>query len=347
MELKFQFCSSLDPVLPKLEFHDFVFFLILALGGHILWSPPVIFLTNPQLSWSESSLDVWPCWYDSCLAQATTMEGGDPPVLAPNVDSGLHIESSPEDRRRKTSKQPPKRKRDDKKAKKVKKKTHDEDDDEGGYDDDDDDDIQANEKKLKDQIDDLEGRKEEESDKGASEQAPEQDKGPDHEGEVEKGDDDDDDKGDQPKGRAKAAGRGKAKAAKAKPKQKPPTRDQSKTKKFNELWSQLPGDLRNHFMNCSRSDRTEFIHAGIAREGGRLSLDTSALFRLINKREEKQGGKQLMSGYILEEHIIVIFPHKHHPRNPCCYLICYIWAHTTPLLTRHHALFPTCGHTIT
>ena len=97
------------------------------------------------------------------------------------------------------------------------------------------------------------------------------------------------------KTRAKAAGKAKAKAkpkAKAKAKAKVALREQSKNKKLMELWHELPGSLQKHFNGLGRDDKTDFVHAGVRREGHRLSLDHAAMFQMKAKREEQQKGEE-------------------------------------------------------
>ena len=92
-------------------------------------------------------------------------------------------------------------------------------------------------------------------------------------------------------------GKGKAKA---KPKSK--YRDQSKSKKFNEIWESLPGYVQTHFNKLKRHEATTFIHDTICREKGRLIHNQAAMFSLVNAREHKQKGKEMMNGYVLEDH---------------------------------------------
>ena len=106
-----------------------------------------------------------------------------------------------------------------------------------------------------------------------------------------------------PKQRSRAKAKSKTKTkGKAKAKAKGLIRDQSKSKKFNEVWNQLPSELQEHFEELSRAEQTAFIHKGIERnERGRLSLNTGVLFQLKAQREEVQKGKEKMDGYILED----------------------------------------------
>ena len=91
--------------------------------------------------------------------------------------------------------------------------------------------------------------------------------------------------------------------AKAKEKKKGGDRDQSKSKKFSEIFLSLPGEIRDHVATMSRSDKTAFIHCGIERANGRLVTNTSAMFQFLKKKEESQGSAELMAGYVLEEHL--------------------------------------------
>ena len=123
------------------------------------------------------------------------------------------------------------------------------------------------------------------------------------EGEEESDDDDDDDEmgsdhsDDDEKDEGKK-GEGKKKA-KAKP--KAPVRDQCKSKKFNEIWHSLPGAIQNHFNQLRRHQQTDFIHDTITRSKGRLNPDQQAMFSLVNAREHKSKGKEMMNGYVLED----------------------------------------------
>ena len=115
---------------------------------------------------------------------------------------------------------------------------------------------------------------------------------------------------DEPQARPKAKAKaGKPKAqAKSKPKAKSKKggkgliRDQSKSKRFMELWDQLPGELQQQFEELRRDDQTKWINQEIERnERGRLFLNTGVLFQLKAKREEVQKGKDKMDGYMLED----------------------------------------------
>ena len=107
------------------------------------------------------------------------------------------------------------------------------------------------------------------------------------------------------KGKGRSTARGKAKA-KAKPKAKAKgsaRRDQCKSRKFNEIFDTLSGELQSHYNSIrSRDERTKFINTAVLRKGGKLSLDESALFDLVSTREEAQRGKELMTGLIIEDH---------------------------------------------
>ena len=91
--------------------------------------------------------------------------------------------------------------------------------------------------------------------------------------------------------------------AKAKAKAKGKFRDQSKSKKFNEIWDSLPGNVKVHFNSLKRHEATTFIHDTISREKGRLIHNEAAMFSLVNSREQKQKGKEMMNGYIIEDHL--------------------------------------------
>ena len=105
--------------------------------------------------------------------------------------------------------------------------------------------------------------------------------------------------GGKPKAKAKAKGKkgGKAQIAK----ENDDIRDQSKSKKFKQIWGDLPSDLQQHFNMLGREDQSKFINAGISRENGRLCTDTSAMYRLLVAREEAQKGLQKMRGFGLED----------------------------------------------
>ena len=128
------------------------------------------------------------------------------------------------------------------------------------------------------------------------------------EGEEESDDDDDDDDDDDEMGSdhsdddEKDEGKKNEKDEgnkKAKP--KAPVRDQSKSKKFNEIWHSLPGAVQTHFNQLKRHQQTEFIHDTITRSRGRLNCDQQAMFSLVNAREHKSKGKEMMNGYVLED----------------------------------------------
>ena len=88
-----------------------------------------------------------------------------------------------------------------------------------------------------------------------------------------------------------------------------PLRDQCKSKKFTEVWSQLSGEIRDHFNSCSRESQTDFIHSTIQREKGRLIVDQNAMLKIVKKREHNRSGKELMSGFILEDHLGILSLH--------------------------------------
>ena len=172
----------------------------------------------------------------------------------------------------------------------------DDDSDEGGYDDDDDDDDEvvdggASSKKEEpsNKAEDGSNMKEEACE---AEAIPEKGDALTEKGEAKKED------GARKKNEARTEARTKkvdeGKAGKG---QKNGRRDQSKSKKFWEVWSSLPETLQTHFDSLSRAQQTAFIHAGIQRSGGHLNLNQGAMFKLVTQREEQQAGMHQMKGY--------------------------------------------------
>ena len=104
------------------------------------------------------------------------------------------------------------------------------------------------------------------------------------------------------KHKAKAKAKAKAGKAKAQAAEKSSNRrDQSKNRKFWEIFNELPGDLQAHAKGLSRSDQTTFIHSGVERSGHKLMVNTAAMIKLKVEREEQQKGSEKMVGYILED----------------------------------------------
>ena len=193
----------------------------------------------------------------------------------------------------------------------------DDDDDEGGYDDSDSKDDQKlmvydknkklmlEDKKKKLMLEDKKKLMLEDKKKLMVDQKPEADKKLDDEKpEVDKNDEQprggvhENDDGEEPEEGEKKP---KKKKGKGRKQDKGPLRDQSKSKKFTEIWRNLSADLRHHFNGLSRSDQTQFIHCGIQRQKGRLVTDEKAMLAIMKKREHTRSGKDLMSGFILEE----------------------------------------------
>ena len=244
----------------------------------------------------------------------------EPLVLDPNIDSlsMLAIEDLPSKRVRKTSKRPPtpKKIKDERpkakakiakpKSKKMRRAIED--------DDDDDDEKKNDDEKAK--LDNHEGedenpsqdcqdgeQEEQEGKEPHEEEADDEEKiSPEGKNDEEEGEGEGEslqDHGSGPrrgKAKAKAKPRGKAKA-----KAKSGLRDQSKNRKFMELFHELPGSIQKHFNGLSRSAATDFVHAGVQRDGRRLSLNPGAMFEMKAKREEMQKGEESMTGLIVEE----------------------------------------------
>ena len=139
----------------------------------------------------------------------------------------------------------------------------------------------------------------------------------DKEGKSDEKEDDSDEEGedtsDEPKdskvrtggGRGKPKAKGKAKAknrAKAKKKSDGESyRDQSKSKKFSELFDDLPGEIQECWRKGDRALKTEMVNKGVERSGGKLSIKNEVLWGLVASREELQKGKEKMKGYCWEE----------------------------------------------
>ena len=163
--------------------------------------------------------------------------------------------------------------------------------------DDDDDDDKDEEHDDDKQVQEAGDEGDEEDEKEPEQEHDDEMRGGDHEQEIQ------DEEADARKG----GGKGKAKP-KAKAKSNPEgnggkggRRDQSKNKKFWDIYNDLPTSLQKHVDGLSRADQTTFIHSGIQREGHRLRVDEAAMFALKAKREDKQRGEEFMTGYSLEE----------------------------------------------
>ena len=256
---------------------------------------------------------------------SNTMEDSEAPLLDTNVDQLAPAEPAdlgdvcPE-RRRRTSKQPPggKRRREEEKVKskaKSKKPSRraravsddddDDDDEEEGEDEDDEPPQAPLETTGKDdqnvdgsQVDVKESEVDEEKmadviEEKTCEENPKDER--------------DDGKKRRPKAKEKAKAKAKAKGrSKTQASQSNDSgeglRDQSKSKKWAELWDSIPGKLQQHWLGLSRSDQTDFVHAGIERSHrGRLSLNTEVLFKMAAERKEVQKGKELMDGCNYED----------------------------------------------
>ena len=222
-------------------------------------------------------------------------------MLDTMVDVGQGKEDGSEERRRKTCKQPAGQKRPAKKKPRRAVHDDDDDDDEEGRDDDephnDMNEGKENEEMNTSKADDCNGAIDEEKVGDAREF---------HDAGNEGADVDDDDEAGitKRKGRAKAKAKAKAKEkAASKPTAKPKAliRDQSKSKKLNEVWSQLPEEFRTTFNAMSRDDKTLFVNGGIERSDGKLIVNQEAMWALVIQREEQQRGREQMSGYILED----------------------------------------------
>ena len=193
-------------------------------------------------------------------------------MLTTDVDFGSQVERA--DKRRKSGKQSVAKKE---KAKKKPRAMKDDDDDD---DDDKDDDHHQGEGE------DLEAK---ESDVGQGDKENQEDV--EEQGDVEEK--------KKPKGKGKAKAKAKAKGAAAP--DKGPIRDRSKSKKFFEILDQLPSAISGHFRGLSRSDQTDFIHAGVERKNGHLAINHGAMWQMQIKRSEQQKGAEKMCGYIRED----------------------------------------------
>ena len=242
----------------------------------------------------------------------------EPLVLDPNIDnlSMLAIEDLPSKRVRKTSKRPPtpkkiKDERPKAKAKIAKSKSKKmrraiEDDDDEKKNDDEKAKLDNHEGEDENPSQDCQDGKQEELEgkEPHEEEADDEEKiGPEGKNDEEEGGEGEgenlQDHGSGPrrgKAKAKAKPRGKANA-----KAKSGLRDQSKNRKFMELFHELPGSIQKHFNGLSRSAATDFVHAGVQRDGRRLSFNPGAMFEMKAKREEMQKGEESMTGLIVEE----------------------------------------------
>ena len=312
----FHFYSTFLPVLKKVEFCS-CWTLSLGVAYMVLCLCLVAMFLEPEM---------------------TSIIEGEPPMLDTNVDTlcldgdGSPVEAST--RRRLSSKGPPAQKRQSEQSEKSKGKANEgkkkkrgqadhKEEKQGGEGEDKAGMIEEDEKVDKD--DDIQGgtRPDDKDNDDVSTKGSKVDKDDESSGGTRQGDKTDedssgrtgesDDEGEdsdeiqaKPKAKAKT---GKAKAkARSKPKAKSKKggkgliRDQSKSKKFMELWDQLPGELQQQFEELRRDDQTKWINQGIERnERGRLSLNTGVLFQLKAQREEVQKGKDKMDGYILED----------------------------------------------
>ena len=238
------------------------------------------------------------------MQQATTWGGGEESELEEKgkakealkekkgKNSSCEVER-PSDEKKETGKanEEKKRKRSSegsksKKSKGRRKKSviHDDDSDEGGYDDEE----EAKPEEVKDQKALCEGEEQKAGVEGKEDKDKAQEPG-------KTGDEGKEEAAKKAEAEKPSTSKGKGKGKRG------PLRDQSKSKKFNEVWSQLPESLRGHFNSLSRSDQTSFIHSGVERSKGHLTVNRSAMFGLVTKREESQSGMQQMKGYGLEE----------------------------------------------
>ena len=249
-------------------------------------------------------------WLNPNIPSEMVLEG-EPPLLDTNVDHPDDDDNP--DRRRKRSKQPPsdhERKKKVKAKAKAKARRHiiadDDDDEEGGEDDSDEKppakpderslELMAIEDKKPDEKKNAEQRKPDE--KKADQRKPDEKKALQRKPDEKKAEQrkPDEKKAEQRKPDEKKPGKNGVAKAKA------GVRDQSKNKKFVEIFADLADDIQKHYNGLSRSDKTEFVHAAVQREEGRLKIDSSAMYRLLAIREEQQKGKQGMKGYGFEDH---------------------------------------------
>ena len=78
-------------------------------------------------------------------------------------------------------------------------------------------------------------------------------------------------------------------------------RDQSKSKKFNELWDTLGEEIQSHWLSLTREEQTKYVEATIMRKNGKLIPQRSLMFDLLIERQEQQRGLEKMTGFGLED----------------------------------------------
>ena len=94
-----------------------------------------------------------------------------------------------------------------------------------------------------------------------------------------------DEEKDRPKGKAKKKG----------------LRDQSKSKKFSDIFESLPPEIQDCWEKSSRAGQTKMINEGVVREGGKLLVKEDIMWKMVAEREETQKGKEKMKGYMEED----------------------------------------------
>ena len=89
-----------------------------------------------------------------------------------------------------------------------------------------------------------------------------------------------------------------------------PVRDRCRSKKFQDIWKSLPGEVKSHYVGLSRSEQTSFIHDSILRtESGKLIPQTKTMYDLIVEKEENQKGLERMAGFVIEDCMVKLPQH--------------------------------------
>ena len=79
-------------------------------------------------------------------------------------------------------------------------------------------------------------------------------------------------------------------------------RDRSKSKKFTELFSTLPGEVQSWYNGLrTRAEETSYINEVVVRKNGRLNIDYKVLIKTMMQRQESQGKSDKLRGYMFEE----------------------------------------------
>ena len=86
------------------------------------------------------------------------------------------------------------------------------------------------------------------------------------------------------------------------PAAKSEVRDRSKSKKFTDLFSTLPGEVQSWFNSLkTRAEETSYINEVVVRKDGRLNIDYKVLIKTMMQRQESQGKSDKLRGYMFEE----------------------------------------------